>query len=74
MSKDKFPAFQMVKGNGFPLTRQRILPNDPCRCGSGKKAKKCCGTKTDFHYTRLNEKQVKEREEAEAKKELAAID
>lgn len=22
----------------------KIKPNDPCRCGSGKKAKKCCGT------------------------------
>jgi len=22
----------------------KIKPNDPCQCGSGKKAKKCCGT------------------------------
>ncbi len=24
---------------------QRIYPNDPCPCGSGKKYKKCCGRK-----------------------------
>ena len=22
---------------------QKIYPNDPCPCGSGKKYKKCCG-------------------------------
>ncbi len=24
---------------------QKIYPNDPCRCGSGKKYKQCCGRK-----------------------------
>ena len=24
---------------------QKIYPNDPCPCGSGKKYKKCCGKK-----------------------------
>lgn len=29
-----------------PITRQeKIYPNDPCPCGSGKKYKKCCGRK-----------------------------
>ena len=23
---------------------QKIYPNDPCPCGSGKKYKKCCGS------------------------------
>ncbi len=36
--------------------------NDPCPCGSGKKYKKCCLTKTkvvsaeEFHYQRLSER------------------
>jgi uncharacterized protein YecA (UPF0149 family) len=25
-------------------TEPRVGRNDPCPCGSGKKAKKCCGT------------------------------
>ena len=24
---------------------QKIYPNDPCPCGSGKKYKQCCGRK-----------------------------
>ena len=28
----------------------KIRPNDPCPCGSGKKAKKCCGTGTKYFY------------------------
>jgi uncharacterized protein YchJ len=30
------------------LTVQKTGRNDLCRCGSGKKAKKCCGTKTEY--------------------------
>ena len=26
-------------------TAQKIYPNDPCPCGSGKKYKQCCGRK-----------------------------
>ena len=25
------------------LGRNKVYPNDPCPCGSGKKDKKCCG-------------------------------
>ena len=25
------------------VKEERIYPNDPCPCGSGKKYKKCCG-------------------------------
>ena len=25
--------------------QQKVYPNDPCRCGSGKKCKQCCGRK-----------------------------
>ena len=32
------------------LFSKRVRPNDPCPCGSGKKAKKCCGTDTKYSY------------------------
>lgn len=33
------------------LFAKRVRPNDPCPCGSGKKAKKCHGTDTVYSYT-----------------------
>lgn len=53
-------AQSMNNGNGFPMVAKKQLPNDPCRCNSGKKAKKCCGTETTYFYTELNETQKKE--------------
>ena len=53
---------QFFVGNGFPLIHMRVLPNDPCRCGSGKKTKKCCRTETPFYYSKLTEKQKSEKE------------
>lgn len=29
-----------------PVRKERIYPNDPCPCGSGKKYKVCCGRKS----------------------------
>lgn len=60
----------MTLGNGFPLAAKKINPNAPCECGSGKKAKKCCGYITKYFYSKLNEEQIKEKklkEEAELK-------
>ncbi|OGR89652.1 MAG: hypothetical protein A3J74_04525 [Elusimicrobia bacterium RIFCSPHIGHO2_02_FULL_57_9] len=34
-----------VKQGTYVKTRPDIGRNDPCTCGSGKKYKKCCGTK-----------------------------
>ena len=31
--------------NGKDKNGKKIYPNDPCPCGSGKKYKKCCGSK-----------------------------
>jgi len=39
------------KGDGMPLKSRKVLPNDPCPCGSGKKAKRCCGTETKYFLT-----------------------
>lgn len=46
---------QVVTGNGFPLTAKKVYPNDPCTYGSGKKAKKCCGTEKTYYYTKKKE-------------------
>jgi uncharacterized protein YecA (UPF0149 family) len=34
----------LIRGKGWQLVRKdpKIRRNDPCTCGSGKKAKKCC--------------------------------
>jgi uncharacterized protein YchJ len=31
-------------GKGYTMVRKskKVYPNQPCTCGSGKKAKKCC--------------------------------
>ena len=65
--------FTIIKGNGFPLAAKKINPNAPCECGSGEKAKKCCGTETKYCYSKLNETQIKERQTAESEG-LKAVD
>jgi hypothetical protein len=67
-------AIQFVRGNGAPLTHKRILPNDPCPCGSGKKVKHCCGVNVadkGYYYSRLTDEQldeVKKKREADRKR------
>jgi positive regulator of sigma E activity len=64
---------QVVQGNGFPLRSVKVMPNDPCKCGSGKKAKKCCGAKTTFYYSKLNMEQEVELEKKKALEEEQKI-
>lgn len=46
-------ATQIIYGNGAPFeARGKVGRNDPCPCGSGKKAKNCCGTKVEYHYSK----------------------
>ena len=35
--------YRSQKASGTVRNEQKIYPNDPCPCGSGKKYKKCCG-------------------------------
>ena len=35
--------YNMVAAKADWVYGQKIFPNDPCPCGSGKKYKKCCG-------------------------------
>jgi len=72
MAKKK--KMTLIKGNGNPLRSQKINRNDPCPCGSNKKAKNCCGTETKYFYSKLNKQQIKEqelKEKAEQKAEKA---
>lgn len=51
MSKEK----RMVKyfeGNGSPFRTVKINRNDPCKCGSSKKAKNCCGVETKMYHSK----------------------
>ena len=40
---------QILRGNGSPLKAVKPGRNDLCKCGSGKKSKKCCGTETKYY-------------------------
>lgn len=40
------------KGDGFPIIAVTPERNSKCKCGSGKKTKHCCGTKTQFFSTK----------------------
>mgnify|MGYP003325423516 CR=1 FL=1 len=33
----------LKSGPKIPMFEDKVKPNDPCPCGSGKKYKKCCG-------------------------------
>lgn len=37
--------YRLQKLSTTVVKEQKIYPNDPCPCGSGKKYKKCCGKK-----------------------------
>ena len=45
------------RGGGAPLVAMRTRPNDPCPCGSGKKAKRCCGAETRCFGTKADVKE-----------------
>lgn len=39
---------RLYENNSKPFMAQKIDRNAPCPCGSGKKAKKSCGTETKY--------------------------
>jgi len=44
--EDKLKAlYKEQKSSTTIVKEQKVYPNDPCPCGSGKKYKKCCGKK-----------------------------
>ena len=51
--KRKFKVIQAPNdAENRTLTSVKVRPNDPCPCGSGKNAKKCCGTKTAYKFNK----------------------
>ena len=45
MDKRKYPFYE---GFGEPFRADKIARNEKCRCGSGLKAKRCCGSDTRY--------------------------
>ena len=43
--KEAFHGVKVYPGQMIKWKGKRILPNDRCPCGSGKKFKGCCGPK-----------------------------
>ena len=39
-----------ISNEGKPILAVSIGRNDPCRCGSGKKAKNCHGNQTKYFH------------------------
>lgn len=51
--KDRKALF--INNSGSPMRAEKTDRNAPCPCGSGKKAKRCCGTETKYYIkTRKN--------------------
>lgn len=42
----------IIVGDGAPMVADKVGRNEPCPCGSGKKAKNCCGTETKYYSTK----------------------
>lgn len=59
----------LIKGNGHPIIAVRQDRNGLCKCGSGKKQKKCCGLETKYRYSKLNADQEAEVEVEKRMKE-----
>ena len=53
MSKEKRMVL-FIEGSGSPMIAYRIGRNEKCRCGSGKKQKKCCGVETKYYDSKKN--------------------
>lgn len=51
MSKEK-RLVKITPGDGAPMVSVKQGRNQPCSCGSGKKQKHCCGTKTEYYSTK----------------------
>jgi uncharacterized protein YecA (UPF0149 family) len=48
MNKPDRPVTTFPSWNGKPIHSLKVQRNEPCPCGSGIKAKKCCGATTQI--------------------------
>lgn len=55
--KKRLQAQQLLVGDDAEsptlFRKNKVGRNDPCPCGSGKKAKNCCGISQEYGYKRL---------------------
>lgn len=49
MQKKSKRLVTFYRGDGSPIHAKKVRPNGACPCGSGKKAKHCCGTDTKYY-------------------------
>lgn len=42
----------LITSEGCPMKAHKINRNQPCPCGSGLKAKNCCGNETRYFYNK----------------------
>jgi len=43
---------KMFEGNGYPMRSVKPNRNEPCKYGSGKKQKYCCGVEAKYFHSR----------------------
>ena len=73
MSKDK-KMVTFISNDGSPLRHYKPERNMPCPCGSGKKAKKCCGTETTYFLTGdALQKRIEEQEKRKAEEKQKTL-
>lgn len=63
MSNHEKRLVTFIEGNGSPLRSRKQGRNETCTCGSGKKAKKCCGNKTEWFHSKDRERPKPSEEE-----------
>lgn len=51
--KEKRKVWVVSPDYGYNLQSKKIGRNELCPCGSGKKAKKCCGCETQYYGKKL---------------------
>lgn len=54
--KEPLRKAEFYMNGGKPMGAVKIGRNQKCECGSGKKAKNCCGTKTRYFARKVNVK------------------
>lgn len=53
-----FYKVSLIKNDGKPLTARKVSRNSLCGCGSGKKAKRCCGARTKYYVPKDKEESL----------------
>jgi len=61
MQKSSLRKVTLVKGNGMPMKSQKQERNSTCKCGSGRKAKRCCGDDSTYYYNQNSQKETSEK-------------